>query len=244
MTAAVTAVNEAGSSPYVLLCEHASNVIPGAYGGLGLPPSELVRHIAWDIGAAELATALSAHLDAPLFLAGYSRLLIDCNRPPGAPTSIPLVSEATRVPGNQGVDDAERARRADSFFWPFQRRVSAHLDARRDAGRPAVVVGIHSFTPVFHGQRRPWHGGVLFRRATAFAEALLAELREPGLHIGANEPYSISDETDYTVPAHGEQRGLRAVLIETRQDLISDDAGVAAWSDRIGRALARVAREL
>jgi len=241
MSDAVTSVNEAGTSPYVLLCEHASNRIPDAYAGLGLPPSELARHIAWDIGAAKVATALSARLDAPLFLAGYSRLLIDCNRPPGAPTSIPLVSEATPIPGNQDVDDAERARRAESFFWPFHRRVAAHLDERRRAARPAIVVGIHSFTPVFLGRHRTWHGGVLFRHAREFADALIGALREPGLEIGANEPYSIGDETDYTVPVHGEQRGLRAVLIEMRQDLLSDDAGIAVWIDRLARALGRVA---
>ncbi|MBV8399523.1 MAG: N-formylglutamate amidohydrolase, partial [Acetobacteraceae bacterium] len=115
---AVVAVNETGRSPYVLVCEHASNYMPARYRGLGLAAPELQRHIAWDIGAAPLARCLSALLDSPLFLSGYSRLLIDCNRPPLAPTSIPVRSEATEIPGNQGLDDAERERRANTFFWP------------------------------------------------------------------------------------------------------------------------------
>ena len=240
---AVTAVNEGGASPYVLLCEHASNHIPGAYAGLGVSPGDLRRHIAWDIGAAELARRLSRLLDAPLFLSGYSRLLIDCNRPLGVPTSIPTVSEATEIPGNHGLDAAERARRATAYHAPFHRRVEQALDERTGVGRPTIVVGIHSFTPVFLGERRPWHAGVLYGQAAAFGLALAARLRaEPGLCVGDNEPYRVTPDTDYTVPVHGDRRGLAAALIEVRQDLIGDDAGVGAWAARLSPALADVAR--
>ena len=239
---AVTALNEDGASPYVLLCEHASNHIPATYGGLGLSAPDLRRHIAWDIGAADLSRRLSKLLDAPLFLSGYSRLLIDCNRPLGAPTSIPTRSEATEIPGNHGLDAAERERRAAAYHAPFHRRVEQALDRRVERGRPTIVLGIHSFTPVFFGERRPWHAGVLYGRAAAFGQALAARIgADPALCVGDNEPYQVTADTDYTVPVHGDRRGLAAALIEVRQDLIGDDAGVEEWALRLHPALAEVA---
>ena len=239
---AVTAFNEDGASPYVLLCEHASNHIPAAYGGLGLAAPDLQRHIAWDIGAASLARRLSELLDAPLFLSGYSRLLIDCNRPLGAPTSIPTRSEATEIPGNHGLDAAERDRRAAAFHAPFHRRVEQAVDRRVEQGRPTIVLGIHSFTPMFFGERRPWHAGVLYGQAAAFGRALAARIgADPALCGGDNEPYQVTAETDYTVPVYGDRRGIAAALIEVRQDLIGDDAGVEEWALRLHPALSDVA---
>jgi predicted N-formylglutamate amidohydrolase len=235
---AVTLLNEAGSSPFVLLCEHASNYIPAAYRALGLPPEALERHIAWDIGAADLARHLSALLDAPLFLSGYSRLLIDLNRPLSAPSSIPEVSEATVIPGNHGLGAEERARRTTAYFTPFHDRVSVLLDGRAAAGRPATVIGVHSFTPVFLGIRRPWHAGVLYGRAAGFASALITHLAaEDGLVIGDNEPYRIETDMDYTVPVHGDQRGTDAVLLEVRQDLLEVPEARAEWAARLAAAL-------
>jgi predicted N-formylglutamate amidohydrolase len=238
--AAVEAVNEEGTSRYVLTCEHASSFIPESYGGLGLPDSELSRHIAWDIGAAAVARILSPLIDAPLFLSGYSRLLIDCNRPIGTETSIPTVSETTDIPGNANLTEQESRSRADAFYWPFQKAIAAHLDRRRSQGRPAVVLGIHSFTPFFKGFVRPWHAGILFRKSRAFGEALVSALAEPGLVVAANEPYTIDDEGDYTVPVHGEARGLDAALVEIRQDLIADEAGAAQWAHRLAAALRHI----
>lgn len=235
-------VNEDGASPYVLLCEHASNHIPASYRGLGLEAADLSRHIAWDIGAAELARALCALLDAPLFLTGYSRLLIDCNRPPGAPTSIPVLSEATPIPGNHDLDAGERARREAAYFAPFQGAVGRHLDRRAGLGRPATVVGVHSFTPVFLGAARPWHVGVLHSGTTGFGPALIARLAaQPGPPVGDNEPYRIEPDHDYTVPVHGDARGLPSSLIEVRQDLLQVTGGPQAWAERLGAALADLA---
>ena len=236
-SAAVTAVNERGKSPIVLLCEHALNHIPAEFRQLGLPEYELKRHIAWDIGVASLSRRLSASLDAPLFLAGYSRLLIDCNRPLGAPTSIPEISETTVIPGNIGLDGAAREARAERFYWPFQRAVSAHLDGRREQSRPAIVVGVHSFTPVFKSIARPWHAGVLFRKSVRLGRALVEALSAPGLVVAANQPYQIGDLTDNTVPVHGEARGLEAILLEIRQDLLSDEAGIAMWANQLAAGL-------
>jgi len=239
---AVVAVNEGGGSVYLLTCEHASNYIPAAYGGLGLPPADLQRHIAWDIGAAELARRLSARLDAPLFLAGCSRLLIDCNRPLGAPTSIVTTSEATMVPGNLDLGAEERAKRAARYFTPFHERIAAALNRRAEQGKRTIVVGVHSFTPVFHGVARRWQVGVLYGGATAFAHALIARLRQkPGCEVGDNEPYKVSPETDYTVPTYGDARGLDAVLIEVRQDLLGTDAGIEQWAAELAAALAEIA---
>jgi predicted N-formylglutamate amidohydrolase len=237
----VTAANEGGRSAIVLICEHASNHIPARYDRLGLAPAELRRHIAWDIGAAELARRLSALLDAPLFLAGYSRLLIDCNRPPGAPTSIPPMSEGTVIPGNQDLSPEEVARREASFFTPFQDRIARFLDARAAAGRRSIVLGIHSFTPVFLGERRFWQAGVLYREATALGACLLAGLRaDPALTVGDNEPYRIDLNEDYTVPVHGDARGLPAALIEIRQDLLGTAPDIEEWARRLAAVLSRL----
>lgn len=234
---AAETVNPEGQSHYVLLCEHASNYIPARYAGLGLDDAELQRHIAWDIGVAPIARELAQALDAPLVLSGYSRLLIDCNRPVSSRTSIPETSEVTSIPGNIGISDAERKTRADAFYWPFQKAVAHILDRRQAAKMPTIIFGVHSFTPVFKGFVRPWHAGVLFRKARAYGEALVDHLQEPGLNIVANEPYQIDDEGDHTVPVHGEARGLDAVLIEIRQDLIAQRDGQMAWAKRLVPAL-------
>jgi len=243
--AAVTAVNEAGASPFVLLCEHASNYIPAEYGNLGLPPSELTRHVAWDIGASDVARRLAVALDAPLFLSGYSRLLIDCNRPLHAPTSIPTRSEATDIPGNFGLAPEQREERAARYFAPFQHRVTACLEARTRAKRRTIVIGVHSFTPVFHGVARPWQVGVLYAGAAALGSRLVTLLaRDRALTVGDNQPYQISLDTDYTVPVHGDGRGLPAALIELRQDLVGTADGAAAWAARLAPALREVASQL
>src|SRR5215211_5938828 len=235
----VVVVNGTGRAPYVLLCEHASRLLPRGCARLGLSAAEFDRHIAWDIGAAELATRLACLLDAPLFLAGFSRLLIDLNRPPGTPSSIPQISEATSIPGNMELDGAEAERRRELWFAPFHDAVAAHLDAR--AGLPTAVVGIHTFTPVFHNTARPWHAGVLFGRAEPFGLGLASaiEARCGGL-VGRNEPYRITSHEDYTVPVHGDARGLAAALIEVRQDLVSDVCAIERWSRLLASALASV----
>jgi predicted N-formylglutamate amidohydrolase len=237
---AVEVINPGGQSRLVLTCEHASNFIPYSYGGLGLAESELTRHIAWDIGAAQVARHLAEMIDAPLFLSGYSRLLIDCNRPLGSPTSIPMISESTVIPGNEGLSAEDVERRAQLYYWPFQTAVSADLDQRQSSGRTAIVLGIHSFTPVFKGFVRPWHAGILFRQSERFGHALVEALQSPGLNVAANEPYTIDDDGDYTVPVHGEQRGLEAALVEIRQDLIADQAGAQHWALRLAEALGKL----
>lgn len=231
----VEVVNASGKSRYVLVCEHASNWIPPEYDRLGLPETELSRHIAWDIGAAWMARRLSERLDAPLVLAGASRLLIDLNRPLGSAGSIPERSEATDIPGNVQIDPAERVRREDRWFHPFEKAVTGLLDRR--VGQESVVLGIHSFTPVYLGQRRPWVAGVLYRHSQDFGAWLVNRLGGEAAGIAHNEPYQIEEDSDFTVPVHGEARGLDAVLIEVRQDLIATEAAARVWGDRLAAAL-------
>ena len=221
----------------MLLCEHASRHIPAGYAGLGLSEGDLVRHIAWDIGAAEVTRQLSAALDAPAFLGTSSRLLIDLNRPLDSDSSIVVHSEDTAIPGNIGIDMAERERRASEIFRPYHEQVGTCLDRRQAAGRPTRLVSIHSFTPVYLGEVRTWHAGVLFDQAVAFGEAMVARLQAPGLNVGANVPYQSGRTSDYGVPVHGDDRGIPAILIEIRQDLIGEAAGVADWARRLADAL-------
>ncbi|MBE9605803.1 N-formylglutamate amidohydrolase [Acetobacteraceae bacterium H6797] len=232
---AFTAENLAGRSPCLLLCEHASNRIPRALGDLGLPPGEIERHIGRDIGALVMARALSRHLDAALFSTGYSRLVIDCNRPLSRPGSIPEISEETVVPGNLGLSAADRAARQNELFHPFHDAVTAHLDAT-----PArrCVIGVHSFTPSYRGVSRPWEAGFLYASAGRFAAPMMEGLRAQGFTVGDNEPYVI-DADDYTVPVHGEARGLPSLLIEIRQDLIAHDAAALDWARRLAPLIAR-----
>jgi predicted N-formylglutamate amidohydrolase len=233
--------NAEGRSPYLLTCDHYGRLIPHVLGDLGLPESELVRHIAWDIGIAGVAEALSKHLDAHLIVQRYSRLVIDCNRPPHVASSIPRISEATTIPANEGLSREAAATRRAQIFDPYHRRIDEIIDQRGNAGMPTVLVSLHSFTPVYAGIARPWHIGTLYHRDTNLPPLLLQSLRAEGdLVVGDNEPYAVSDETDYTIPVHGEARGLMNTGIEIRQDLISDQAGEKAWADRLGRILGEI----
>ena len=236
--ATFTVTHAEGRSPFFLTCDHAGKRLPHRLGRLGLPEAELERHIAWDIGAAGLSRLLADRLDAFLILQTYSRLVIDCNRAPGVPTSIVALSEHTEIPGNQGLGPAEAAVRVREIFEPYHGRIVAELDRREAAGRPTVLLAMHSFTPVFKGVARPWHVGVLYNRDPAFGRIMGELLRAEGdLVVGDNEPYAISDETDYTIPVHGEKRGLPHVEFEIRQDLIAEQDGQLAWAERLARLL-------
>jgi predicted N-formylglutamate amidohydrolase len=233
--------NAAGRSPYLLTCDHYGRLIPKQLGDLGLPQRELTRHIAWDIGIAGVAESLSKQLDAHLIAQRYSRLVIDCNRPPDAPSSIPLISEASTIPGNEGLAREAAEARRTQIFDPYHRRIAEIIDHRQQAGIPTVLVSLHSFTPVYAGIVRPWHIGTLYHRDTNLPPRLLKLLRaETDLVVGDNEPYAVSDETDYTIPVHGEARGLMNSGIEIRQDLISDSAGEKSWADRLARIFAEI----
>jgi len=227
-----------GRSPWLLTCEHGGRLVPAALGDLGLPPPAFERHIAWDIGALGVARRLGERLDAPLLHQLYSRLVVDCNRPPDRPSFIAETSDSTPIPGNRGLGLAERRARTTEIWQPFQDAVAAAMAARRG------LLAIHSFTPVFRDQRRPWHVGFLFARDRARSRDLALRLHAPlgampGIEAALNEPYRI-DADDYTIPVHGDGRGRPAVLIEIRQDLIADEAGQERWAAMLARAIAAI----
>ncbi len=234
--APVRVLRPAARSDFVLTADHAGNLIPRALGDLGVSAAERQRHIAWDIGIAAVTEALSGLLDATAVLQTYSRLVIDCNRDPGHPTSIPPVSEVTPIPGNENLSAADREARRRAIFDPYHTAIAEILDAR--AGRRTILVAMHSFTPVFKGVARAVEVGVLYHHETPLSRLMLELLRDEGnLNVGANLPYAITDTSDYTVPLHGEGRGIPHVEIEIRQDLIDTPAGQQEWAERMARLL-------
>jgi predicted N-formylglutamate amidohydrolase len=231
-----------GRSPFLLVCDHAGRRIPRALGTLGLSAEDLVRHIAWDIGAIGVARGLSAALEACVVWQQYSRLVIDCNRPPGAGDSIVRVSDRTEIPGNQGLPPGAAEERAREIFHPYHDEIERRLDQRSAEGRPTVLVTVHSFTPDYQGVARPWHVGVLHGRDKRLALPLMRALQDEGdLVVGDNQPYALGDLTDYSILTHGERRAIPHVEIEIRQDLLADEAGQRAWAERLARLLVGVA---
>lgn len=227
-----------GASEFFLTADHAGRAVPRALGDLGVHQGEWERHIAWDIGIAAVTERLSLALDAAAVLQNYSRLVIDCNRRPDWESSIPTISEHTPIPGNRDISNANREARRREIFDPYHRKIAALLDRRSAAGRRTILVAMHSFTPVFKGERRNVEIGVLYNRDIRLASIMLDLFRAEGdLTVGDNAPYAITDSSDYTVPMHGEARGLPHVEIEIRQDLIAGPAGQDAWAARLARLL-------
>jgi len=229
---------ESGTSPFFLTCDHAGKAIPRKLGTLGLSGDELERHIAWDIGAAGVTRQLAALLDAFAIEQTYSRLVIDCNRPLDSPTSIATLSEHTVIHGNLELAKKDAKARAEEIFWPYHRRIVAELDARAARGQPTVLITMHSFTPLFKDQARAMHAGILYNRDTRLAHRLLEALRrDNALTVGDNQPYSVSDSSDYAIPVYGERRSLLHAEIEIRQDLIADELGQSRWAARLADVL-------
>ncbi|HXP72679.1 MAG TPA: N-formylglutamate amidohydrolase [Stellaceae bacterium] len=234
----VERVNAEGKAPVLVTCDHASRRVPKSLHNLGLDAESLEQHIGWDIGAAEVSRGLARQLDAPAILAGYSRLVIDCNRDLDDPTSMPAVSDGVPVPGNRDVSPAAKAQRVETLFKPYHRAIEAALDGFAQRGVHPAVLSIHSFTPVMNGFARPWHVGILWDKDPRMAVPALAALRrEARLVVGDNEPYSAREPAGYTVRTHAEKRGLPHLNVEIRQDLIAIDAGTAEWAERLARVL-------
>jgi predicted N-formylglutamate amidohydrolase len=227
-------VNAGGAAPVLVLCDHASRAVPRALDGLGLGDADRARHIAWDNGAADLARDLARRLDAPLALAGYSRLVIDCNRALDDPTSIPLISETTVVPRNRSIAQEEARARAEACFHPYHRCIVDLLDRFAARGVVPAILSIHSFTPVYKGVARPWQVGILWNRDPRIPLPLIEALgRIDGVVVGDNLPYSGRDEYGYTTETHAAARGLPHALIELRDDLVRSAEDVARWGARL-----------
>lgn len=235
--------NAAGRAPLLLLCDHATRFIPRALDSLGLDEAALTRHIAWDIGIAEVTRQLARRLDAPAVLSHFSRLVVDPNRGLDNPTLMPEVSDGTVVPGNRELGAAERRARVDTFYQPYHAAIAAKLDELLAAGRAPALVSMHSFTPVMHGVARPWEVGILWNRDPRLPRPLMERLRAEGFTVGDNEPYSGADGHGYTQHTHADRRGLANVLVELRQDLVDTQQGAALWAERLGAALEAVLRD-
>ena len=223
--------NAGGAGRFFLTVDHAGRLIPRALGNLGLSNADLSRHIAWDIGIAGVTRRLAEALDSVAIFQTYSRLVIDCNRPPDVPSAYPLVSEATTIPGNQSLSDADKLARRRAIFDPYHAEIAA-LKGKK------IYLAMHSFTPTYLGIGRPMQVALLYNRNPRLSRIMVDLLRAEGnLTVAENEPYQVSDETDYGVPVHAEKAGLDYLEIEIRQDLISDAAGEAEWAARLARLL-------
>jgi predicted N-formylglutamate amidohydrolase len=253
---AVTLENPRGRGPFVLVCDHASNWVPHVLKGLGLPDSELERHIAWDPGALELARRLSELLDAPLVHAAVSRLVLDVNRDPSHPGSIVTRSEDTDIPGNQEISAEERARRVQSIYEPYHRTLDEIIEQSVARNPAPQIISVHSFTPVYRKEQRPWHIGILHGEDERLSRPLIELLRADGeLCVGDNQPYAPTDGVYHTLDRHcsrqnfgaGSSSGaltnpqaslhLPSVLLELRSDTISSPDGREQWALRLERAL-------
>lgn len=230
------------SSPLLIVCDHAGRCVPARLGDLGVAPVDWDRHIAWDIGAAGVCAALAPLLGVCWIEQVYSRLVIDCNRQPGHPTSIAPESDSTPIPGNHDLSEEAKALRLREIFNPYHGAIAAALDRLEAQGAAPIVIAMHSFTPEMAGFRRPWEAGVLFNRNPALSLVLAGLLREAGLTVGENEPYALADDSDYTVPVHAEARGLDYVELEIRQDLIASEQGQLRWAELLAGALPRALR--
>ena len=238
---AVRVTNPEGASPYVFTCDHASNHMPEKFGTLGLAAEEFERHIAWDPGALPVARLMADTLDATLIETCVSRLVIDCNRPLDAPNLIPETSETTTIPGNAGLSASERQARIDLAWQPFHEAVERTMEARLAAGRETRLVSVHSFTPVYFGNQRPWHVGIIHDEDERIAVPLIRALNGvAGIVVGANEPYSPADLVYFTLERHARSRGLACAMIEIRNDVIATGPEQARWA----RLLAAILEKL
>ncbi len=232
---AARAEREEGRGPFVILCDHASREVPARYDGLGADASVLESHAAWDIGALDVARGLSEALDAPLVYSTVSRLVADCNRVEDAPDIFPAVAERFEIPGNRDLDANARMERVLSVHAPYHTLIEEVLDDRPGGH---ALVAVHSFTPVWKGERRPWDVGILHDDNRALADRVLARLEARGdLHVGRNEPYSPADGVYYTLARHGTAHHRPAAMIEIRNDLIAEPDGVARWVAILADAL-------
>lgn len=237
--AAVEIFNPQGKRNLVLVCDHASNRVPECLQQLGLNDTQLADHIGWDPGAAAVARLLAQDLDAPLLLSGYSRLVIDCNRPLASSDLIPQQSAGVIIPGNQNLSLHARDQRIETLFIPYHQAIENLLAERtlKQVLRPIMLLSIHSFTPFLFNQQRPWHIGVAHKSDSRFATHLYNALtQQQDINVGLNQPYPIEDAFDYSIPVHGEARGLPSAMIEIRQDGLTTQAGIEQWAKRIALA--------
>jgi len=234
--------NRDGDTPLLLVCDHASQEVPRILDKLGMGNDALECHIAYDIGAAEVSRQLSAMLDAPCVLAGYSRLLIDLNRPPGHPQSIMEASDNTEIPGNFALSDDAKRQRVRELFEPYHDAINRALARIWETGAAPALFSVHSFSPEFGDQPRPWDIGVLWNNDPRIAVPLMEILKGQGLNVGNNEPYSGHDLA-YTIDMHAGAAGLASCVVEINQNQVRDEAGIKCWSNYLSEAIAEILKQ-
>ncbi len=239
---AVRVHNPDGGSPFLFVCDHASNFMPPHYGTLGLPASDMVRHIAWDPGALPVSLGLSEVLDATLVYSCVSRLVIDCNRPLDAQNLFWTVSEDTLIPGNQNLSAEDRAQRIALAYTPFHEAIDRVVRQRLARGQETWIVSIHSFTPVYNGVARPWHIGIIHDEDERISAPMIDALCGiKGVTVGVNQPYSPADKVYFTLEKHARSRNLPCAMIEIRNDEIGDPAGQQRWAGQLAEILGNIA---
>lgn len=235
---AVEIFNQHGQAPVLIISDHSGRKIPSYLGDLGLTDEERRRHIGWDIGTTDMTRRLARQLDAPAVLNHVSRLVIDPNRYPGTPTSIPKIADGAFVPGNQDVDEEEFKRRIRLSFIPYHRAISKQIARLRHRVGTPVIISMHSFTPAMQKEWRPWEVGVLWSEDDRLAKPVLDALRDDDeLCVGDNQPYSGNHPDSYSILFHAKRTGLPNVSFEVRQDLIDTKERAEAWADRLSRVL-------
>jgi predicted N-formylglutamate amidohydrolase len=230
--------NPSAAAPVLVVCDHASAAIPQRLNQLGLPPEVFHQHVALDIGAADVARLLAEKLDAKAVLAGFSRLVIDCNRQVEDPSLILAVSDGITIPGNQQISTEERHWREQAIFYAYHKAIAREIAELRQQHIAPAIIAIHSFTPEMKNQARPWQFGILWDKDPRIPLPLMDNLRAfDNVLVGDNEPYSGKHMADFTIDHHAEAAGIPHVSIEIRQDLISDENGVNEWTELLYQAL-------
>ncbi|MBT4038957.1 MAG: N-formylglutamate amidohydrolase [Rhodospirillales bacterium] len=246
--APVAVYNASGTSPYVLTCEHAGRLVPRKLGNLGIDDRHWERHIAWDIGAERVARMLAEHLDAPVIVQRYSRLVVDCNRPLYSEEAIPEVSDGTEIPANLGISDEDKGERIKDIHEPYHDALATLLDDRSQANVETALVAVHSFTPSLEAKPgpRPWDLGILHNRHDHLSRHVhdVLETEANHLEFTFNEPYRVNDHEDYTIPVHGEKRGIPHTLLEIRNDHISEESGQREWAELLNRVFKAIVLRL
>lgn len=230
----------AGNAPVVVLvCEHASNRIPAFLGDMGLSAEARESHIAWDPGALVVAQAMAKRMSAPLVHGGVSRLVYDCNRPPEAAGAMPIRSEDYEIPANINMSPEQRVARIENVYQPFCAALSDLIDQHSASLR--LMVTIHSFTPIYLGQKRQVELGILHGVDNQFATAMMADeaIGSPFI-IRLNEPYSAADGVAHTLDTQALPHRLLNVMIEIRNDLIRTPKQQAEMADCLVPWIARV----
>ncbi|MEP7454363.1 N-formylglutamate amidohydrolase [Phyllobacterium sp. SB3] len=235
----VRVTNPEGVGPCIILCDHASNYIPDGFGTLGLHDGDLQKHIAWDPGALGVSAVMSRLLDAPLVESCVSRLIIDCNRPLDAPDLVPSLSEATIIPANENLNDKARRERIELSHKPYHAAIERLVQERKAAGLPEpVFIAVHSYTPVYRGVKRPWHIGIIHDADERLSAPLIAGLkRDESLSVGDNEPYSPADRVYYTLERHARAADHSCVMVEIRNDLITNAHEEKHWGEKLALIL-------